>query len=71
MIIAIPLKHIIIDPETNIDLLAIPQEEAVELIKRTYGFLSSAIEVTIEGEVAIISLKKPKAEKANEAFKRF
>jgi tetratricopeptide (TPR) repeat protein len=71
MIIAIPLKHIVIDAENNIDLLAIPQEEAVELIKRTYGFLSSAIEVKIEGEVAIISLKKPKAEKANEALKTY
>ncbi len=69
LIITIQLKDIIIDPLSKVDLLSIPAEEAAKLIKESYGFLSAAIEVTVENNIAVISLKEPKAEQVNEALK--
>ncbi|MDP2854611.1 MAG: hypothetical protein Q8O28_10270 [Smithellaceae bacterium] len=41
--IIIPLKHIILDPAKSVDLCSLPQQDAVDLIKQSYGFLSPAI----------------------------
>ena len=71
LIITIQLKDIIIDPLSKVDLLSIPAEEAAKLIKESYGFLSAAIEVTVENNIAVISLKEPKAEQVNEALKTY
>ena len=54
--IAIPLKDIAIDPDRMIDLTSLPQDQAIALIKKSYGFLSSTIEVTIQEGVAITNL---------------
>jgi tetratricopeptide (TPR) repeat protein len=71
VIISIPLKDIVIDPAKPIDLLSLPPEEAVSIIKNSYGFLSSSIEVTIEDNLALIRLKEGKPEEINSALKTF
>lgn len=71
MIVYIPLKDIIIDPAKKIDLLSVSKEEAVSLIKNSYGFLSPSVDVTIEGDNAVIRLAEEKAEKVNEALKLY
>ena len=71
MIVYIPLKDIIIDPSKKIDLLSIPKDEAISLIKNSYGFLSSSIDVSMEGDNAVIKFTEEKAEKVNEALKLY
>jgi len=70
-IIYIPLKDMVIDPAKKIDITSLPKEEAVSLIKNSYGFLSSSIEVSIAGEIAIIKFKEEKEEKIKEASKLY
>jgi len=65
----IPLKHIILDPEKPVDLSTLPQQEAIDLIKASYGFLSPAIDVSISNGVATIALQEQRADKINEAMK--
>ena len=69
--IIIPLKHIILDPAKPIDLAVIPEQDAIELIKKSYGFLSPAIQVTISEGSAIIRLEEARGERINEALKQF
>ena len=70
-IITIPLKHIIIDAENPVDLSVIAEKDAIDLIKKSYGFLSSAIDVSIQQGVAIIQLQEQRAEKITEAVKHY
>ncbi len=63
IIVSVPLKDIILDPSENIDLSTLPEEEAISLLKRWYGFLSSTIDVSVQNGIAIIELKEPKKEK--------
>jgi len=70
-IITIPLKHIIIDPAKPVDLSVISEQDAIELIKKSYGFLSSAIDVSIQNGIAFIKLQEQRAEKISEAEKSF
>jgi hypothetical protein len=37
-IITIPLKHIILDPAKPVDLSVLSEQDAIELIKKAYGF---------------------------------
>jgi tetratricopeptide (TPR) repeat protein len=67
--VIINLKDFIIEPEKKIDLVSLPPQEAIELIKKSYGFLSSTIDVSIENGCAVISLKEPSPQKADEAQK--
>ena len=71
MIVYVQLKDIIIDPSKKIDLLSIPKDEAISLIKNSYGFLSSSIDVSMEGDNAVIKFTEEKAEKVNEALKLY
>ena len=71
IIVSVPLKDIILDPSKKIDLSKLPEEEAISLLKSWYGFLSSAIEVSIQNGVAIIELKEQKKENINEALKTY
>lgn len=52
--IIILLKHIILDPAKPLDLSTIPEQDAIALIRRSYGFLSPAIEVSIDNGIAAI-----------------
>ena len=69
--ISIPLKNIVLDPFKNIDLPALPEEEAISLLKNSYGFLSSSVEVYIQDDVAIITLKESKKEDIDKALKTY
>ena len=70
-IITIPLKHIILDPLNPVDLSAISEQDAIELIKKSYGFLSSSVDVSIQNDIAFITLQEQRAEKINEAMKHY
>ncbi|MDO9066980.1 MAG: hypothetical protein Q7W05_00805 [Deltaproteobacteria bacterium] len=61
--ILIPLKHIILNPTKPIDLAAIPEQDAIELIKKSYGFLSPAFQVTILDGIATIQLEEGRGER--------
>lgn len=69
--ISIPLKHIILDPTKPIDLSTIPEQDAIALIRKSYGFLSPAVDLAIENGVAIIRFDEPCREKLAEALKLF
>ncbi len=67
--ILIGLKDISLDLDKQIDWNALSEEEAISLIKRTYQFLSSEIEVSIVNGIATITLPEEKAQRAEEALK--
>jgi Tfp pilus assembly protein PilF len=69
--IIIPLKHIIIDPGQPLDLTAIPEQDAIDLIKKSYGFLSPAIQVSIADGIATIQLEEVRGERIGEALKQY
>ncbi len=69
--IIIPLKHIIIDPAKPLNLAAIPEQDAIELIRKSYGFLSPAIHVSITDGIATIQLEEARGERIGEALKRY
>lgn len=71
IIVAVPLKDIILDPLKNIDLSTLPEEEAISLLKSSYGFLSSSIDICIQDGIATIKLKEPKKEDVNKALKTY
>ncbi len=70
-IITIPLKHIILDPAKPVDLSAVSEQDAIELIKKSYGFLSSDVDVSIQNGIAFIKLQEQRDEKISEALKLF
>ena len=69
--VVVALKDIIVDPAKKVDLLSLPKEEAISLIKDSYGFLSPSVDVTIEGDNAVIRLAEEKAESVNDALKLY
>lgn len=71
MLAAIPLSEMVIDPDHDIDLAAMPEDEAIALIKKSMGFLSSEIEVSIKDGVAYINWPDEKAARADEAAKMY
>jgi len=71
IIVSVPLKDIILDPLKNIDLSTLPEEEAISLLKSSYGFLASSIEIYIQDGIATIRLKEPKKEEVDKALKTY
>lgn len=69
--VVVPLKEMVIDPEKDVDLLTLPETEAIALIKKAYGFLSSAIEVSIKDGVASIVLSDENKERVDMALKSY
>jgi len=69
--ILIPLSDFLVDPKKKIDLTALSSEQACKLIRESYGFVSSAVEVTIENGVAIISVPEETSRKVDEALDWF
>ncbi|MGB8646393.1 MAG: tetratricopeptide repeat protein, partial [Anaerolineae bacterium] len=63
------LKDIVIDPEHPIDLTALPPEEAIRLIKESFGFLSTTIDVTLADGFVTIKFLDPKESEIAEAEK--
>ncbi len=70
-IVAVRLEHILLDPSNRTDLAALPEEEAAALLKESYGFLSSAVDVSIEDGIAIIRFDEPRGDKVADALKAF
>ena len=64
----IPLQDILTDPDHPVDLTALPEEEAVERIKATYGYWGTLIDVRIRDGVAVIELPDENADKAGAAL---
>jgi len=69
--IIIPLKHIILDVSKPLDLSTLPEQDAIELIRKSYGFLLSPVDVTIENGLVTIQMKETTHEKINGAQKDF
>lgn len=70
-VVIVPLKHIILDHSNQIDLTAISEKEAIELLRKSYGFLSSAVQITVTDGIATIELGEAKTERISEALKQF
>lgn len=69
--IMIALKDIIIDAEHEIDLSLLPTEEAINLIKKSYNFLSTMIDVSINHGIATISLPENKSQQTDKGLSLF
>ncbi len=70
-IVLIALKDFLVDADEKIDLTKLPDEQAIALIKKSYGFLSFAVEVSIENGVAVINLPEQKEKAIEEAQRLF
>ncbi|MCX5870522.1 MAG: tetratricopeptide repeat protein [Deltaproteobacteria bacterium] len=70
-LLIVPLKQIILDPSNSIDLSILPEQEAIRLIKESYGFLSSSLDVSIRDGLAVIELKEERSARANNVQKTF
>jgi hypothetical protein len=70
-IILIALRDFITDPDQKVDLTSLTEEQAIALIKKSYGFLSFAVDVSIENGVAVISLPEQKEKAIEEAQRLF
>jgi tetratricopeptide (TPR) repeat protein len=69
--ILIPLKQIILDPTKPLDLSVLPEQDAIELIKKTYGFLSPAIQIFVSDGIATIQIEEARGERISEALKLY
>ncbi|MBK8904535.1 MAG: tetratricopeptide repeat protein [Anaerolineaceae bacterium] len=52
--LTIPLRDIIIHPQDNPDLRALPEAEAVALLTQAYAFLDAPLTIRLEAETAVI-----------------
>lgn len=64
----IPLADILTDPDHPLDLTALPEAEAIERIKDTYGYWGALIDVRIREGVAVIELPDENADRAGAAL---
>ena len=69
--LVIALSDILLDPKNPIDLSKISASQALQIIKQSYGFLSDAVEVSIEDGIATITLPDEKSKKVNDALDWF
>lgn len=65
--IVVALNHIIVDPDNPVDLQDLPAEETIRRIKEIYSNFASDVEVTLEGDVAIINLSEKETLRRNQA----
>lgn len=66
--VIIPLKDIVIDPDNPVDLRALSEDEAIQLIKQTYSFMSAEITVTIKDRIATIILPDIEGKQTEQAL---
>lgn len=67
-IIAVSIKEIILESGKTIDLTSVSKAEVIEMVKKSYGFLSSELDVVIKGETVIVNFPDEKAKKVEEAI---
>jgi Tfp pilus assembly protein PilF len=65
--IRLPLQDIVIDPIRDVDLAALPEEEATLTLMQAYRFLAPEIAVTLENGVATIMAETGHPEQRQEA----
>ncbi len=70
-ILVIRLQDLILDPARSIDTTSLPQEEAIALVRKFYGFLSPSTEVTIQEGIVVITFPEEKAQRAEEVPKTY
>ncbi|MCB8939252.1 MAG: tetratricopeptide repeat protein [Ardenticatenaceae bacterium] len=68
--LTIPLRDIIIDPQDNPDLLALPEAEAVALLTQAYAFLDAPLTIRLEAETAVIEADLSSADPADKNIVR-
>jgi Tfp pilus assembly protein PilF len=67
--ISIPLADLIIEPEQDIDLTALPEQEATKLVKKAFGFLSPSVEVSISSGIVTITAPSSIPQQRDEAHR--
>ena len=65
--IRLPLKDIVIDPVEDVDLAALPENEATVMLIQAYRFLAPGIAVTLENGFATIRAETAQPEQRPEA----
>lgn len=68
-VIIVPLKDMVLDLEQPADLTALPPEQAIALIRESFTFLSTAIDISIENGLVTISYPEESAQRVEEALK--
>lgn len=53
--LTIPLRDIIIHPQDNPDLLALPEAGVIALLNEAYAFLDAPLTIRVEAETAVIA----------------
>ncbi|MBX7245323.1 MAG: tetratricopeptide repeat protein [Candidatus Sumerlaeaceae bacterium] len=69
----VPLKDVIVDFDSEVDLSAMPASQAKDHVQGLYSFLPERAEVQIEGDTVVISfpeLKPGKQESGTKAYKQ-
>jgi tetratricopeptide (TPR) repeat protein len=69
--IVVPLKDIAVESDSPVELTSLPEDQAVALIRKIFGFLSSSLQIGINGDVATITLPPANAERAEEALRLY
>ena len=69
--IVVPLKDIREGADCATDLASLPEAEAIERIRKTFGFLSSHLQVSIANGLATITLPPANAERADDALRLY
>ena len=69
--IVVPLKEFRVESDTSVDLTSLPDDQAIALIRKTFGFLSSSLQIAINGDVATVTLPPANAERAEEALRLY
>ena len=67
--IIVRLQDIVTDDANPIDLTTLPPDQAVEHIKRIYGFFASSVDVTIRDGIASITLPDSEAERIDQSMR--
>lgn len=65
----VSLTDLVLYPEKPVDLLAMSEAEAIAEIKKSFGFLSSAIEVSIREGIAYITFPDAESKRVDDALK--
>jgi Tfp pilus assembly protein PilF len=67
--VVVALTDMVIDPEQPMDLTQLSEGEALALIKQSYAFLSSALDVSLENGIVTIRLPDEPSPRVDEARK--
>jgi Tfp pilus assembly protein PilF len=69
--ISIPLQNILTDLDNPVDLTTLSIDEAIIYIKELYSFASSALDVSIAGDIVTISIPEEQNYRTSEALQTY